>query len=82
MGQVLIKVPQNVNLEFTVKSIEIADEILRIVQKPKKLETITLNLPFDVDEVDGNKALGIWSDREETADEIARKIREQNRKVT
>ena len=82
MGQVLIKVPQNVNLEVTVKSIEIADEILRLVKSPKKLETITLKLPFDVDEVDENKALGIWSDREETADEIARKIREQNRKVT
>ena len=81
MGQVVLDVPQNVNLRYTIESIEVVDEILRIVQKPKKLETITLSLPFDVNEVDENKALGIWSDREETADEMARKIREQNRKV-
>lgn len=31
---------------------------------------------------DGDAVLGIWADREESAEEIARKIREQNRKVT
>ena len=82
MGQVLIEVPQNINLKFTIKSVEIVDEILRIVQKPKNLETITLNLPFDMDEVDESEVLGIWSDSEKTADDIARRVREQNRKVT
>lgn len=53
-------------------------------EKPKKkLATITLDLPYDdLDEIDENEVLGIWSNREETADEIARRVREQNRKIT
>jgi len=31
---------------------------------------------------DGNAVLGIWADREESGQEITRKIREGNRKVT
>jgi len=84
MGQLVIEVPQNINLKFSVKSVKVADEILRLVKNPKeKLETITLELPYDdLDEIDENEVLGIWSDREEVADEIARRVREQNRKTT
>lgn len=83
MGQLVIEVPQNINLKVTVKSAEIADEILRLVKSPKKkLETITLDLPYDLDKINENEVLGIWSDREEEADEIARRVREQNRKTT
>jgi hypothetical protein len=35
-----------------------------------------------LDDVDENDAIGIWADREESAEEIARKIREANRKIT
>ncbi len=49
----------------------------------KKLETVTLVLPYDdLDEIDENEAVGIWADREESADEIARRIRKNNRKTT
>jgi 1,2-phenylacetyl-CoA epoxidase catalytic subunit len=83
MGQLVIEIPQNINLRFTVKSKEVADEILRLVKKPKKqLETITLEFPYDLEDIDENEVLGIWSDNEEEAYEIARKIREQNRKAT
>jgi len=83
MGQLVIKVPQNINLKVSVNSAEIVDEILRLVKKPKKkLETITLDLPYDLDEIDENEAVGIWADREESAEEIARRIREANRKIT
>ncbi len=78
MGQLVIEVPQNINLKFSVKSAEIADEILRLVKKPKELKTIQLNYPYDMDDVDANEALGIWADRRETADEIARTIRDKN----
>jgi len=78
MGQLVIEVPQNINLKFSVKSAEIADEILRLVKKPKELKTIQLNYPYDMDDVDANEALGIWADRKETADEIARTIRDKN----
>jgi hypothetical protein len=83
MGQLVIEVPQNINLKVTVKSAEIAEEILRLAKSPtKKLETITLDLPYDLDNIDENEAVGIWADREESAEEIARRIREANRKVT
>lgn len=78
MGQLVIEVPQNINLKFSVQSVEVADEILRLVKKPKKLETIRLEYPYDLDDVDGGEAVGIWADREETADEIARAIRDKN----
>lgn len=83
MGQLVIEVPQDVNLKFTVKSAEIADEILRLVKSPKKKpETITLDLPYDLENIDENEAVGIWADREESAEEIARRIREANRRTT
>ncbi len=78
MGQLVIEVPQNINLTFSVESIEVANEILRLVKKPKELKTIQLNYPYDMDDVDANEALGIWADRKETADEIARTIRDKN----
>ena len=82
MGQLVIEVPQNIHLTFSVNSVEVVDEILKLVKKPKKkLETITLDLPYDLDEIDENEVLGIWSDREEVADEIARRVREQNRRT-
>lgn len=53
------------------------------VQPKKKMETVTLVLPYDdLDEIDENEAVGIWANREESADEIARRIRENNRKTT
>lgn len=79
MGQLVIEVPQNINLKFNVESVEVADKILRLVESPKKkLETITLDLPYDLDEIDENEAIGIWADREETAGEISRRIRDKN----
>ena len=78
MGQLVIEVPQNINLKFSVESPAVADEILRLVKKPKKLETIQLKYPYDLDDVDADEAFGIWADREETAEEIARAIRDKN----
>lgn len=67
MGQLVIEVPQNINLRINVKSAEIVDEILELVKKPrKKIETMTLDLPYDLDDVDENDAIGIWADREES----------------
>ncbi len=67
MGQLVIEVPQNINLKVSVKSAEIVDEILRLVKNPKKKpETITLNLPYDLEDIDENEAVGIRADREES----------------
>ncbi len=81
MGQLIIEVPQDINLRLKIKSLKIANEILRLAQKPKQPETLKLALP-DLDDVNADDALGIWSDREESALEIARKIREGNRRIT
>lgn len=81
MGQLIIKVPQNINLRLSITSVEIADQILRLARKAKRLETLKLDLP-DLEDVDASEAVGIWADRQESGDEIARKIRENNRRVT
>ena len=60
MGQLIIKVPQNINLKISVKSVEIVDQILRLVKSPnKKLETITLDLPYDLEDIDEDTIRGI-----------------------
>jgi hypothetical protein len=83
MGQLLLRIPLNINLEIDIDSVKRANEILKLAKTPKqKLKTITLNLPDDLDDVDENEAVGIWADRKESAEEIAQKIREANRKVT
>jgi len=68
MGQVTIEIPQNVNLRFTVQSEEVADEILRLVKKPQKMQTITLDLPYNLEDIDENEAVGILADREESGE--------------
>jgi hypothetical protein len=83
MGQLLLRIPLNINLEIDIDSVKRANEILKLAKTPKqKLKTITLNLPYDLDDVDENEAVGIWANRKESAEEIAQKIREANRKVT
>jgi hypothetical protein len=83
MGQLLLRIPLNINLEIDIDSVKRANEILKLAKTPKqKLKTITLNLPYDLDDVDESEAVGIWADRKESAEEIAQKIREANRKVT
>ncbi|HEY0050459.1 MAG TPA: hypothetical protein VGB68_14295 [Pyrinomonadaceae bacterium] len=79
MGQVVIEVPQDINLKFSVKSAEVVDEILQLIGKsPKQPETIQLTYPYDLDDVDASEAYGIWADRKESAEEIAREIRDRN----
>ncbi len=98
MGQVIIDVPQNVNIKTTIESVEVADEILEIIgrrtksdlfdeftdengfEKKSKSEKTPAILPPRRDSLkkDLEAVVGIWSDREESADEIARKIRDKN----
>ena len=67
---------------------ETADEIARRIRDGnsgkyvKPIETITLEYPYDLDDIDESEAIGIWKDRKESAEEIARTIREKNRRVT
>ena len=85
MGQVVIEVPQEVNRIYRVDDVETSERILRdletLTQKSKK-ESAILPPRRDNLKTDGEAVLGIWADREESGEEIARKIRENNRKVT
>ncbi len=111
MGQLVIEVPQNINLKVSVESVAVADEILRLVKKPKKLETLQSDYPLHIDDINSEKVFensdvveqktksskvaiipprrnsmkedleavfGIWADREESAEEISRRIRDRN----
>ncbi len=64
------------------EAVEMAQKIRVKNNGKQQLETITLEYPYDLDDVDGSEALGIWADRKESAEDIAREIREKNRKVT
>jgi len=87
MGQVVIEIPQNVNRSYRVDDSEFGEKILQDLenfeQKAKSKNSAAIIPPRRNSlKEDGDKVLGIWADREESAEEIARKIREQNRRVT
>lgn len=83
MGQLVIEVPQNVNRTFQVNDSEFSKQLLQNLEdfeKKTKSEKLTNIIPprrHNLKE-DGNAVLGIWSDRKESAEEIARKLRDKN----
>ncbi len=87
MGQVIIELPQNVNRSYHIKDADFGERLLQDLEemeremKPLKIPAIIPPRRHSLKE-DGDAVLGIWSDREEVADEIARRVREQNRKTT
>lgn len=86
MGQLILEIPQNVNLTFRIESEKEATEILEQLKRSKFEQAVArgeIELPkrHRLKE-DGDEVLGIWADRPESGQEIARQIRERNRKVT
>ena len=87
MGQVTIKIPQNINRTYQVNDSEFGEQLLQNLEdfeKKTKSEKFANIIPPRRNSLkeDGDAVLGIWADNEDEADEIARKIREANRKVT
>ena len=91
MGQVILEIPQNVNRTFRIDSEERAAAILEQLEdsneRLSKLEEAIASGAIELPRrnslsEDGDAVLGIWADRLESGQEIARKIREGNRKVT
>ncbi len=80
MGQVLIEIPQNVRRNFRVKSAEYGEQLLKELEE----NTDTINNPAVIPprrnslKEDLAAVIGIWKDRPETAEEIARQIRDRN----
>lgn len=78
MGQLVIEIPENINRLFRIKDKKFTKKLLaeleqNEVKKSKIIPPRRNNLKEDLD-----NAFGIWADREESADEIARKIRDKN----
>jgi len=84
MGQVVIEIPQNINRLYHVDDSNVSEQLLDDLEpyskKPIRSDVIP---PSNPDRREALEAVvGIWADREESAQEIARQIREKNQKVT
>lgn len=83
MGQLVTEVPQNINRSYQVDDSEFSERLLSDLedfQKKTKFSKDSAVIPprrHSLKE-DGDAVLGIWADREESAEEIARKIRDRN----
>ncbi len=83
MGQVTIEIPQNVNRTFHINDSEFGARLLQNLEEFEqnvKTERLSAMIPPRRNSLkeDGEAALGIWADREESAEEIARTIRDRN----
>lgn len=83
MGQVIIEVPQEINRIFRLKDREQSEKLLRDLEEfeqngaTSKTPAIIPPRRNSLNE-DLAAVVGIWADRPESAEEIARKIRDRN----
>lgn len=82
MGQVIIDLPQNINRTYRFEDTEVGEELLQSLEDLKKRvesESKSIIPPRRNNLVEDSRAItGIWSDCKESAEEIARKIRDKN----
>jgi len=83
MGQLVIEVPQNVNRSYRVKDADFGERLLQDLSEMEldaKTEKVSAIVPPRRNSLkeDGEAVLGIWADREESAEAIARRIRDRN----
>ena len=83
MGQVVIEIPQNIYATYQVDDAVVSEQLLDELEPFNESFLDEVIPPTDTDRKKALDAvIGIWADREESAQEIARKIRENNRRVT
>jgi hypothetical protein len=68
MGQITIEIPQSVNRNYRLITEDSAKEVL------SKLE----NLVRKENKVDDDEILGLWAERKESVEEIARDLRSKS----
>ena len=68
MGQITIEIPQSVNRNYRIVSENSAREVL------SKLE----HLVEAENKIDDDEILGLWADRKESVEEIARDLRRKS----
>jgi hypothetical protein len=83
MGQVTIEIPQNVNRLYRIDDSEFGERLLNDLEdfeektKAEKTQAIIPPRRHSLKE-DLAQAVGVWANREESADETARRIRDKN----
>lgn len=87
MGQVILEIPQNVNRTFRIESEKKAAEILEQLEESderlSKFKKLIASGEIEPPKRKRTKkisddVLGIWADRPESGQEIARRIRDRN----
>ena len=68
MGQITIEIPQSVNRTYRIVSEDSAKKVLSNLELLVKKEN----------DIDDNEILGLWSDREESVEEIAKDLRRRS----
>jgi len=68
MGQITIEIPQSVNRKYRIVSESSAKEVLSKLEKLVKNEN----------KIDDDEILGLWADRKESVEEIARNLRRKS----
>ena len=78
MGQLVIEIPQNVNRLFRVKDTKFSEKLLLDLEQNDVKKSNLIPPRRNSLKEDGEAVLGIWAYREESAEEIARQIRDKN----
>ena len=68
MGQITIEIPQSVNRNYRLVSENSAKEVLSKVE----------NLVSNENKINDDEILGLWADRKDSVEEIARNLREKS----
>ena len=73
MGKVVIELPFEVNRKFRITNVKVAAKVL---EQLEELEQNGSESPLA--DVNDDEVLGVWADRTESPDEIARQLRHGN----
>lgn len=78
MGQLVIEIPENINRLFRIKDKKFTKKLLAELEENEVKKSNFIPPRRNSLKEDLENAFGIWADREESAEEIAQKIRDKN----
>jgi hypothetical protein len=73
MGEVVIELPIEVNRRFRITDVKVAARVLRDLEDLEQIPQIS-------SDVTDEEVLTVWANRSESPDEIARQLRQDNRR--
>ncbi len=79
MGQLVIEIPENINRLFRIKDSKFTKKLLAELEENEVKTSNIIPPRRNSLKEDLANACGIWADREESAEEIARNIRDKNK---